>query len=154
MSLEWIKKRSQKNKLWIKKEKMAAHPIAEASITLYLSLPLSPCLTEDSQLGRAAANQESETESKGGEEEEEGEVLPLLILLWFPECFATAASRLVVFATHTHLDFCPSEDPCCHSALTSTPPGSAASRTEGVISTILALIPHSCVSISAGRASL
>lgn len=93
--MEQIKKRSQKNKLWIKKEKMAAHPIAEASITLYLSLPVSPCLTEDSQLGRAAANQESETESKGGEEEE-GEVLPLLILLWFPECFATAASRLAV----------------------------------------------------------
>lgn len=45
---------------------MAAHPIAEASITLYLALSLSLCLTEGSQLGRAAANQEAETESEGG----------------------------------------------------------------------------------------
>lgn len=58
------------HRLWIKKEKMAAHPIAEASITLRLALPLSPCLSEDSQLGRAVANQESQTQSEGGGEEE------------------------------------------------------------------------------------
>lgn len=66
MSLGWIKKRLQMHRLWIKKEKMAAHPIAEASITLCLALSLSPCLSEDSQLGRAVANQKSETESEGG----------------------------------------------------------------------------------------
>lgn len=43
----------------IKKEKMAAHPIAVASITL--PLPLSLCPTEHSQLGERAANQEAET---------------------------------------------------------------------------------------------
>lgn len=49
---------------------MAAHPIAEASITLPLSLSLPLCLTEGSQLGKRAANQEVETESEGVEEEE------------------------------------------------------------------------------------
>lgn len=58
MHLVGVKKRLQKNRLWMKKEKMAAHPIAEASITLYLSLSLCLWLTEGSQLGRAAANQE------------------------------------------------------------------------------------------------
>lgn len=99
MCLVGVKKRLQMKRLWIKKEKMAAHPIAEASITLYLSLPLS--LTEGSQLGRAAANQERETASEENEEgEEAGEAVPLLLLL--PECFATAASRLTGLLRDSH----------------------------------------------------
>lgn len=91
------------NRLCIKKEKMAAHPIAEASITLPLSLSLSLCLTEGSQLGERAANQDAETESEGDKGGGRGVYLSLLLLL--PECFAAAAaSRLtgLLRDSHTH----------------------------------------------------
>lgn len=139
MRLVGVKKRLQMNRLWIKKEKMAAHPIAEASITLYLSLPLS--LSDRGQSAGQSGGQSGERQR--AKENEEGEVVPLLLLL--PECFATAASRLtgLLRDSHTHLDFCPSEDPSCHSALCGHRPGPAASPTDtaGVIYTVLAPVP-------------
>lgn len=92
MRLKGVKKRLEMNRLWIKKEKMAAHPIAEASITLYLSLPLS--LSDRGQSAGQSSSQSGERDraKENEEEEEEGKVAPLLLLL--PECFATAASRL------------------------------------------------------------
>lgn len=90
MRLVGVKKRLEMNRLWIKKEKMAAHPIAEASITLYLSLPLS--LSDRGQSAGQSGGQSGERDKAKENEEEEGKVAPLLLLL--PECFATAASRL------------------------------------------------------------
>lgn len=98
MHLVGVKKRLQKNRLWMKKEKMAAHPIAEASITLYLSLPLS--LADRGQSAGQSSGQSGARQSAKENEEEEGEVVPLLLLL--PECFATAASRLTGLTRDSH----------------------------------------------------
>lgn len=62
MCLGWIKKRLQMNRLWIKKEKMAAHPIAEASITLYLSPSVSV-----SDRGQSAGQSSSQSGERGRE---------------------------------------------------------------------------------------
>lgn len=102
------------NRLWIKKEKMAAHPIAEASITL----PLSLCLPDREQsAGRAGSQSQSRDWERGGSRRRrKGAYLPLHLLL-LPQCFAAAAaSRLTGLlrdshtSPHTHLDFCPCKD--------------------------------------------
>lgn len=74
MHLVGVKKRLQKNRLWMKKEKMAAHPIAEASITLYLSLPLS--LADGGQSAGQSSGQSGERQSAKENEEEGGESCP------------------------------------------------------------------------------
>lgn len=74
MRLLGVKKRLEMNRLWIKKEKMAAHPIAEASITLYLSLPLS--LPDRGQSAGQSGGQSGERDRAKENEEEEGKVAP------------------------------------------------------------------------------
>lgn len=78
---------------------MAAHPIAEASITLYRSLP--PSLSDRGQSAGQSSGQSGErARAKENEEEEKGDSLPLLLLL--PQCFATAASRLTGLLRDSH----------------------------------------------------
>lgn len=89
------------HRLWRKKEKMAAHPIAEASITLSRSPSVSVSVRGQSAGQSSGQSGERDREWRGGGDG--GEALPHLILLRLPQCFATAASWLTVLLRDTHI---------------------------------------------------
>lgn len=104
------------HRLWRKKEKMAAHPIAEASITLSRSPSVSVSVRGQSAGQSSGQSGERDGERGGGG----GEALPHLILLRLPQCFATAASWLTVLLGDTHIWTSAllrtlTEDPYCQS---------------------------------------